>query len=56
MFMDLYNKVDSMNGRDESIYEIVTDVAGGYFAGDKTLDDAAAQIQSRVKLYVDESR
>ncbi len=54
--MDLYNKTESMNGRDESIYEIVTDVAGGYFAGDKTLDDAAAQIQSRVKLYVDESR
>lgn len=54
--MDLYNKVERMGSSDESITEIVSDVSGGYFAGDRTLDDTAAQIQNRVKLYVDESR
>ena len=40
---------------DQKIADIVIDVAGGYFSGDKTLEDAAAQIQSRVNLYVHET-
>ena len=31
-------------------------MAGAYFAGDRSLDDTAAQIQSRVTLYVNENR
>lgn len=54
--MDLYNKTERMGSVDEKINEIVTDVAGGYFAGDRTLDDTVSTIQNRVKLYVDESR
>ena len=53
--MELYNAIDSLVGYDEKIAGIVTDVAGAYFSGDKTLEDAAAQIQSRVNLYVHET-
>ena len=54
--MALYNSVERMSNYDSNINEIVNDGAGPYFAGDKSLDDVAAQIQSRVKLYVDENR
>ena len=53
--MELYNAIDSLRGYDQKIADIVIDVAGGYFSGDKTLEDAAAQIQSRVNLYVHET-
>lgn len=54
--MALYNAVDSLYDYDQKISEIVSDEAGAYFAGDKTLDECAAQIQSRVKIYVNENR
>ena len=54
--MELYNAVDSLYSYDQNIYDIVTDVAGSYFSGDRSLDDTASQIQSRVKLYVNENR
>ncbi len=54
--MALYNAVDSVYYFDEAIYDIVADMAGAYFAGDRSLDDTAAQIQSRVTLYVNENR
>ena len=55
-FMALYNATDSVYYFDEAIYDIVADMAGAYFAGDRSLDDTAAQIQSRVTLYVNENR
>lgn len=55
-FMALYNAVDSMSYVDEKVSEIVNDEAAAYFAGDKDLDSCAAQIQSRVKIYVNEQR
>jgi len=54
--MALYNAIDTMYYYDENIYDIVTDLAGGYFSGDRSLDETASQIQSRVKLYVNENR
>ena len=54
--MELYNAVDSLYTYDTSIYDIVNDAAGGYFSGDRSLDDTVAQIQSRVNLYVNENR
>lgn len=54
--MELYNAVDSVYAYDEKIYNSVWEVASQYFAGDKPLDDAARLIQSKVKLYVNESR
>ena len=54
--MGLYNAVDSLDDYDQKVSAIVSEEAGAYFAGDKTLDDCAAQIQSRVKIYVNENR
>lgn len=54
--MELYNAVDSIYYYDEKIYDSVREVASQYFAGDKPLDDAARLIQSKVTLYVNESK
>lgn len=54
--MDLYNKVDRMAGADTNVYNIVNEVAGSYFAGDRSLDDAAGLIQNKVTTYVNENR
>ena len=53
---ELYNAINTVYSYDTKISEIVTDVAGSYFAGDKTLDDAAGLIQNRVNTYVNENR
>ena len=54
--MALYNAIDSVYSYDQEIFSIVSDGAGSYFAGDRSLDDTVTQIQSRVKLYVNENR
>jgi len=55
-FMELYNAVTTIYRYDQSIYDIVKDVAGAYFAGDRSLEDTVSQIQNRVSLYVNESK
>lgn len=37
------------------VWEIVTEEAGMYFAGDATLEDTVSKIQNRVQLYLDEN-
>ena len=54
--MELYNAIDSVYSYDTKIFDIVTDVADSYFAGDRSLEDAASLIQNRVNTYVNESR
>ena len=54
--MALYNAADSVFSYDNEIFSIVSDMAGAYFAGDRSLEETAGQIQSRVKLYVNENR
>ena len=41
-------------GYDAEIYEIIDEEAQGYFAGARSVDETAATIQDRVKLYIDE--
>lgn len=53
--MALYEAIDTIYSYDEKIYSIVLDVAQRYFNGDLTTQEAADQIQSRVKLYVNEN-
>lgn len=53
--MALYGAIDSIYRYDEKIYTIVLDVAQRYFNEDITSQEAAEQIQSRVKLYVNEN-
>ena len=55
-FMELYNATSSVNYQDENITKIITEEAAAYFSGDRTLEDIARQIQSRVSLYVNENR
>ena len=54
--MALYERAESIAGRDENIWNIVQDGVGGYFAGDRTAEDAARAIQSRVELYLNERK
>lgn len=54
--MALYERADSIAGRDKNIWNIVQDGAGAYFAGDRTADEAAQAIQSRVELYLNEQK
>ena len=53
-FMELLHSTTSVNSYDESILEIVREETGGYFAGQKTLDETVKIIQNRVSLYVAE--
>lgn len=41
---------------DNSLLDIVREEAGAFFAGEKSVNDAAAYIQSRMMLYVNEQR
>ena len=52
--LGLINATTAVYGYDESILNIISDEAAAYFAGEKSLDDTANMIQSRVNLYVAE--
>lgn len=52
--MALYKAIDSVENQDQTIYEIVLENASAYFSGDRSAEDMAKLIQSRVKLYVGE--
>ncbi len=54
--MELYNTVDSISDYNSSIYEIISEMAGSYFSGDKGLDETASLIQGKVQLYINENR
>ena len=51
--------IDSASGTtsyDMNINNIITEEAGAYFAGEKSVQDTAAAINNRVGLYVAEQR
>lgn len=52
--MALYNAIDTYTRWDPGLEPIITEVAGAYFAGDKSLDETAELIQNRASLYVNE--
>ena len=53
---DLIDQTTSVFTFDESLMNIVNEEAAGYFAGSKTLDEAAAMIQNRASLYIAEQK
>ncbi len=55
-FAELYDNVSYSWEWNTDILNIVTEAAGAYFAGDKSLDDTAREVQSRVSLYVNEQK
>ena len=52
--MALYNAAEGTSDYDRNLINIITEQAGAYFAGDRSLDDTVAAIQSRVGLYLAE--
>lgn len=53
-FLDFFNRVDKVVQVNNTVFHIVKDQCGPYFAGDKTLDETINLIQRRVSLYVNE--
>ena len=53
--MELYRSIDTVYTYDEAVYAIVHSVALRYFNDDLTVHEAVDQIQSRVKIYVNEN-
>lgn len=53
-FEDLLNRTEQIDLYDDEIYNIIYEVSGAYFAGDKPLDETAQLIQDRVSLYLKE--
>ena len=52
--MRLYNDTNTIYWEDNDLWEIVSEQAQAYFAGDKSLEETASAIQSRAELYVNE--
>jgi ABC-type glycerol-3-phosphate transport system substrate-binding protein len=53
-FWELLDKANGVYEANPSLMEIVWSEAQAYFAGDKTAEQAAENIQSRVSLYLAE--
>ena len=54
--MELYNAVTTVYTEDNALWEIISEQVQPYFAGDKSVDEAARLIQSRAELYVNERK
>lgn len=55
-FADLIESVSGTANYDESIISIVLEQAAPYFAGQKTVEEAAKLVQSKANIYVNEQR
>lgn len=51
---DVIGTLCSMGYYEEPVMEIIAEEAGAFFAGDKTVEETEAVIQSRVSIYVNE--
>lgn len=57
LYKELINNTKRIESNDSDIIlKIIFEEAAAYFKGDKSVDDAARVIQSRVETYVNESR
>ena len=54
-FETLLQNTTQLYWPEDDLSNIVWETLGAYFAGDRTLDDAIALIQNRVRLYVNEN-
>ena len=54
--LDYMETVNTKYYYNESVLNIINEEMGSSYSGQKSAADAAAIIQSRVQLYVDESR
>jgi ABC-type glycerol-3-phosphate transport system substrate-binding protein len=56
MLMDIINNTTHVMNYDSDIYEVISEDAEAYFAGQKTAEEVAKLIQSRMNIYVNEQR
>ncbi len=54
--LKLIGQVDGIYYYNESLMSIITEETAPYFAGQKSVDEVADIIQSRVRIYINESR
>ena len=52
--LSIIDSIDCINEFDRNIYTIIATEASAYFSGDKTAEQAASNIQSRVSIYLAE--
>ncbi len=52
--MKLYNSTNRVYDYDTDIANVLQEIAGSYFNGDRTAQEAAELIQNRIQLYVNE--
>lgn len=50
------SRIDGRYEYNDALMEIITEEIAPYFAGQKSVDEAAEVIQNRVQLYMNESR
>ncbi|MBD5149908.1 MAG: extracellular solute-binding protein [Oscillibacter sp.] len=55
-FMALYEATEVLNDYNSALTDIITEIAGAYFAGDRSLDETASLIQNRANLYITEQK
>lgn len=55
-FMNIINGVDGSYQYDEELVTVVSEEAAAYFAGQKSAEEVAKLIQSRVQIYINEQR
>jgi len=53
---ELIGKIDRMERVDDQVLSIISEEAGAYFGGQKSVDDVVAVIQSRANIYMNESK
>lgn len=53
---DLIDATTRVYSYDDTLFQIISDEAEAYFSGQKSAEDVAALIQSRVSIYVNEQR
>ncbi|NLO47808.1 MAG: extracellular solute-binding protein [Clostridiales bacterium] len=56
LLVDLINSCDRAMNNNEVVASIVKEECGAYFAGDKSAEETARVIQSRVNTYINEQR
>lgn len=56
LLLDIISEAVSTSSVDNQITSIITEEAAPYFAGQKTVDDVAGVIQSRIQIYINENQ
>lgn len=53
---ELIGKIDHMERVDDQVLSIISEEAGAYFDGQKSVDDVVSVIQSRANIYMNENK